>query len=242
MPHPVDYIPLVTTVLALSFAVVLFRRYRARGGMHLLWWGIGMLTYAAGTITESATTLFGWHEPVFRAWYITGALLGGAPLAQGTVYLMLPRRLADRLSLLLVSAILIGSACVLLSPVDLTLVEPHRLSGRVLTWQWVRGISPLINIYALLFLVGGAVVSAVRYARRTDTHQRALANWCIALGALLPGIGGSFTRFGHVEVLSVTEFLGLCLIAVGYRLSVGPVAGLPPHSIAEHTLGPRATG
>ena len=90
MPHPVDCIPLVTTVLALSFVAVLFRRYRARGGMHLLWWGIGMLTYAAGTITESATTLFGWHEPVFRARYITGALLGGAPLAQGTVYLMVP--------------------------------------------------------------------------------------------------------------------------------------------------------
>ena len=139
-------------------------------------------------------------------------------------------------------AILIGSVSVLLSPVDLTLVEPHRLSGRVLTWPWVRGISPFINIYALLFLVGGAVVSAVRYARRTDTRQRALANWCIALGALLPGIGGSFTRFGDVEVLYVTAFLGLCLIAAGYRLRVGPVTGLLAHPNAEHALGPRATG
>ena len=34
-----------------------------------------------------------------------------------------------------------------------------------------------------------------------------------------------FTRFGHVEVLYVTEFVGLCLIAAGYRLSVGPVSG-----------------
>jgi hypothetical protein len=50
----------------LLFSASLFRRFRARGGLHLLWWGIGALTYALGTITESATTLFGWHETVFR--------------------------------------------------------------------------------------------------------------------------------------------------------------------------------
>ena len=70
-----------------------------------------------------------------RAWYITGALPGGARLAQGTVYRMLPRRIADRLSLLLVTAILFGAVSVRLSPVDLTLVEPHRLSGQVLSWK-----------------------------------------------------------------------------------------------------------
>ncbi len=227
MPTPVHYIPILTTVLALAFAVVLFRRYQGRGGTHLLWWGVGMLTYAAGTITESSTTLFGWHAPIFRAWYITGALLGGAPLAQGTVYLMLPRRIADRLSILLIAAILFGAAAVIASPLDLSLVEPHRLSGKVLAWRWVRLISPFINLYALTFLMGGAVVSAVRYARRTETRHRALANGYIAVGALLPGIGGTFTRFGHVEVLYVTEFIGLALIAAGYRLSVGP-APAPP--------------
>lgn len=114
----VHYIPILTTLLALGFAVVLFRRYRERGGPHLFWWGLGMLTYAAGTITESLTTLLGWHEPLFRAWYITGALLGGAPLAQGTVYLLLARRTADRLTMALVGAVLFGAACVLLSPIN----------------------------------------------------------------------------------------------------------------------------
>jgi hypothetical protein len=51
----------------------------------------------------------------------------------------------------------------------------------------------------------------------------------IALGGLLPGIGGSFTRFGHVEVLYVTEFLGLCLIFAGYRYNtVGTLLRAPP--------------
>ena len=83
MRTAVQFVPIVTTVVALAFAGVVMGRWIERRSPHLLWWAIGMLTYAAGTITESTTTLFGWHEPVFRAWYITGALLGGAPLAQG---------------------------------------------------------------------------------------------------------------------------------------------------------------
>ena len=226
-PSPVHYIPIFTTCFALGFAVVIFRRYQRRGGPHLCWWGIGMLTFAAGTITESVTTLTGWHEPVFRLWYITGALLGGAPLAQGTVYLLLPRRVANRLTVALVLAVLFGALCVWSSPIDTALVEPYRLSGKVLAWHWVRLISPLINLYALTFLMGGAILSAVRYARQVETRQRALANVFIAIGALLPGIGGTFTRLGHVEVLYVTEFLGLCCIALGYRLSVGPALAQP---------------
>lgn len=227
MPSPVHYIPILTTLVAIGFSVVIFSRFRERGGAHLLWWGLGMLTYAAGTITESATTLLGWHEPVFRLWYITGALLGGAPLAQGTVYLLLPRRIANRLTVALLAAVLIGAVCVWLSPINASLIEPYRLSGKVLQWRWVRFISPFINLYALIFLMGGAIVSAVRYARRAETRHRALANVFIAVGALLPGIGGTFTRLGHVEVLYVTELLGLACIAVGYRLSVGPALVQP---------------
>lgn len=227
-PSPVHYIPIVTTCAALAFAAVIFRRYQQRGGQHLLWWGFGMLTYAAGTITESATTLLGWHEPVFRAWYITGALLGGAPLAQGTVYLLLSKKAADRLTTLLVAAVALGAIFVWLSPINYELVETHRLSGKVLAWHQVRYLSPFINLYALCFLVGGAILSAIRYARRRETHHRMLANIAIAAGGLLPGIGGTFTRFGHVEVLYVTEFLGLCLIAVGYRLSTAPALAAAP--------------
>jgi hypothetical protein len=226
-PSAVHYVPILTTFLALGFAVVLFRRYHERGGLHLLWWGVGMLTYAAGTVTEAATTLFGWQEPVFRAWYIAGALLGGAPLAQGTVYLLLSKRVADRLTIALIAAISFGAVCVLLSPIRTEMVEPYRLSGRVLGWPWVRLISPFINLYALTFLMGGAIVSAVRYARRVETRHRALANTFIAVGALLPGIGGTFTRMGHVEVLYVTELVGLACIALGYRLSVGPALPAP---------------
>lgn len=222
----VHFVPIATSVFALLFAAVLARRYRERGGLHLAWWSGGMLMYGVGTITESLTTLLGWHEPVFKAWYISGALLGGAPLAQGTVYLMLARRTAHRLTAALAVVVGVAALCVLLAPVRLELVEAHRLSGRVLGWPWVRGFSPFINLYAVAFLVGGAVVSAVRFRRRRESRHRYHGNVAIALGAILPGIGGAFTRFGHVEVLYVTELAGLALIWAGYRLNtVGRIWG-----------------
>jgi hypothetical protein len=217
----VHFIPIITTVVALAFAMAVFRRWRARGGAHLLCWAIGLLTYAAGTVTESATTLFGWSEPVFRLWYITGALMGGAPLAQGSVYLHLRRRTANRLSIALVSAISFGAVAVLLTPINYALVEPFRPTGKVIVWHWVRMISPFINLYAVIFLVGGAIVSAIRFRRNEGTYHRFLGNVYIAIGAILPGIGGAFTRFGYTEVLYVTELLGLLLIYAGYRLNVG---------------------
>jgi hypothetical protein len=231
MRSAVYFVPIITTVIALAFAGVVLARWMDRRAPHLLWWGIGMLTYGAGTITESATTLLGWHEPVFRAWYITGALLGGAPLAQGSVYLHLGRRKANVLTAIVATVIVIASLCVLASPIDYSLVEPFRLSGRVLEWRWVRLFSPFINTYAVIFLVGGAVVSAIRYRRTRETYNRFIGNVYIAVGGILPGIGGAFTRFGHTEVLYVTELLGLLCIYVGYRMNVatreGAVGKLP---------------
>ncbi|MDH3498088.1 MAG: hypothetical protein OER21_15130 [Gemmatimonadota bacterium] len=225
MREPVHFIPIVTTVIAVLFGAAVLHRWRARGGLHLLWWAIGLFAYGAGTLTEATVTLVGWHEGVFRAWYITGALLGGAPLAQGTVYLLLSRRTADRLTLLLVPVIGVAALCVLAAPIDYAAVEPYQLTGRVLDWRWVRAFSPFINLYAFVFLAGGAALSAERSARQAGQRHRVVGNTLIAVGALLPGIGGSATRFGHTEVLYVTELVGLLLILAGYRRIVrGPGA------------------
>jgi len=225
MPGPVHYLPIVTTLIAFPFGIILLRRWRERRtGPHLAWWGAGILLYGAGTATEAATTLFGWHEPVFRAWYITGALLGAAPLAQGSVYLHFPRRTAHRLAAMLVVFVTVAALFVLASPIDVARVEPFRLSGNVFAWQRVRLFSPFVNLYAAVFLIGTAVWSAVRFSRDHGTRHRAMGNVLIAAGAILPGIGGTATRMGHTEVLYVTELAGLVLIGWGYRLNVRPGA------------------
>lgn len=224
----VHYVPIVTTILAVPFALEIFRRYREHPErLHLLWWALGIATYGIGTFTEATTTLAGWNEPTFRAWYISGALLGGAPLAQGTVYLLLGRRTAHVLTALLITYVIVASVFVLLSPIDYAQVEGHRLTGRVFEWQWVRAFSPIVNLYAVVFLIGGAILSALRYSADPATRHRVYANVLIATGAILPGIGGSATRMGYVEVLYVTELAGLLLTWMGYRMSVGPAPATP---------------
>ena len=213
-------------MLAVPFALEIYRRYRAHPErLHLLWWAIGIATYGVGTFTEATTTLVGWNEPTFRAWYISGALLGGAPLAQGTVYLLLGKRTAHLLTTLLIAYVAVASVFVVLSPIDYSQVEAHRLTGRVLGWQWVRAFSPVVNLYAVVFLIGGAILSALRYSADPSTRHRVYANVLIATGAILPGIGGTATRMGYVEVLYVTELAGLILTWMGYRMSVRPVQG-----------------
>lgn len=215
----VNYIPIVTTILAVIFLRHLALHAKAKPhAKYLFWWAIGIATYGLGTLTESIHAIFGWQEANFKIWYIVGALLGGAPLAQGTVYLLTNKKFGDITSLILVAVVAIASVFVLLSPVVLPMDFDGRLSGKVFGWQWVRAFSPFLNTYAFLFLFGGAIYSAVKYARMGRSNKRFLGNVYIAIGALLPGIGGSFTRFGYVEVLYVTELAGLLFMYWGYQV------------------------
>jgi hypothetical protein len=218
MSKLVEYIPVLTTCFGTFFLIIMIRHYQVRKTRYLLWWTIGILTFVLGTLTESINALAGWSDVNLRIWYIVGALLGGFPLAQGSVYLLMNKRFADTTAVLCVGIIVIAAIGVSLSPIVIPADFTYKLTGKVLGWPWVRYFSPVINIYSLIFLVGGAIYSANRYFRQGDQQARFKGNIFIAVGGLLPGIGGSFTRMGHVNVLYVTEFVGLVLIYVGYKI------------------------
>ena len=69
-----------------------------------------------------------------KAWYIAGAILGGYPLAQGSLYLSWPRPLANRLTAASLTLVVVATLLVILSPVNLELLDPVRPSGAVLAW------------------------------------------------------------------------------------------------------------
>lgn len=214
----VAYIPIATTLFCIYFFSVIYPHWRAKPqALYLMWWTIGVVCYGIGTLVESIHTLYGWSPLIFKSWYIAGAFLGGVPLAQGTVYLLLPRALANKMAAVLLVVLVISSALVIASPLNESLVT-HKLQGNVLEWTFIRAITPFVNIYAFIFLVGGAIYSAARYFKTVEFKGRFWGNSLIALGGLLPGIGGTMAKFGQTYVLYVTELIGILLIFAGYRV------------------------
>ena len=213
----VHYLPAATTVIAAAFCLTLFRKYRVRPAPHIGWWAAGVATYGAGTLLEAVITLAGNTVALTKLWYVAGAVLGAYPLAQGSLYLLYSRRFADRATVITLPYVVLTAVLVLLSPAAADALEPHRPSGALLAWSWVRLLTPFINTYAAFFLVGGAAVSAWRFRKAANAGHRAAGNALIAFGALLPAIGGTLARTGLVEALYVAEFFGLAFIWLGER-------------------------
>ncbi len=107
-----DYLPFASSVVMAFFVVMVFKRYFAKNGRasHLLLWGIGLTLYWIGSITEALHAAFGWNAVVFRLWYLCGAVLVAAWIGQGTVELLVRRRIGSiRVSHILLAILLIGS-------------------------------------------------------------------------------------------------------------------------------------
>jgi hypothetical protein len=236
----VHYLPIITTIICVVFATQLFWRcYHRSTSLHLWWWAIGVVAYGSGTAIESVITVSGNSVALTKAWYIAGALLGAYPLSQGTVFLLLKRRTAWLLTCLTLPVALALIALVLASPVDVSVLEPHRPSGAILEWQWLRSYTPILNLYAAIFLIGGAIVSTIHYQGSTvhGDGARATGNSFIALGAIIPGIGGGMAKAGFVEALYVAEMVGITFIWLGYWICV-TAPTTPKHNVPNNKETP----
>ena len=231
MIQVLHYLPIGSTVLSAIFLITLLRRAQHRGyPAHLMWWAVGVFFYGAGTCLESVITLSGNTLLLNRLWYWAGAILGAYPLATGSVYLLHKRKLANALTAVSLLVVLMGSVGVLLTPLIEANLNPIKPDGNVIAWTWIRfPVTPLINTYAAFFLIGGAVLSSLRFFETPQHRLRAYGTALIAVGAILPGIGGSLAKVGAdgdmstggiVEALYVGEFLGIILIWWGYELCI----------------------
>jgi hypothetical protein len=81
-------LPLASSVLSFVFAILLFDQWRERRRPYQLIWAIGMLWYGLSAGTEFLGGFRGWSEPLYRAWYLIGAVWVAAWLGLGTVYLL----------------------------------------------------------------------------------------------------------------------------------------------------------
>jgi hypothetical protein len=74
----------------------------------------------------------------------------------------------------------------------------------------------LLNTYGTLTLVGGAIYSAYIFWRKKVLFNRMVGNILIAVGAILPALGGTFIQMGMPDFLYLSEFLGAILMYIGF--------------------------
>jgi hypothetical protein len=225
------YLPILSTIITFIFAFAVFNRYRVKQGLHLLFWGIGLVLYGIGTLTE-VIMLFSYNELALKLWYLCGAMLTAAWLGQGTFNLLVRRRgVASTLNIILILVSLFVLVLVLMAPVTAgaTSFNPSQPASAqykdILTRSGIIILlTILLNIYGTIMLVGGAIYSAYIFWRKKVLFNRMIGNILIAAGALLPATGGSFLKMGLPDFLYLSEFLGVILMYIGFLQATATVS------------------
>ena len=236
------YIPIISTIVSFIFAFSVFNRYRHRKGTHLLYWGIGLVLYGLGTLSE-VILAFAFNPAVLKLWYLCGAMLTAAWLGHGTVFLLVRKPgVARALAVALIIVSLAALTLVMLAPVtdaaaayDTARPASEQYKDILERSGLMILLTILLNIYGTITLVGGAIYSAYLFWRKRVLLNRVIGNILIAAGALMPATAGSFVKAGLVDWLYISELLGVILMYIGFLQATAPQP-------AENTASAPASG
>ncbi|MEX2548040.1 MAG: hypothetical protein WD830_09670 [Chloroflexota bacterium] len=81
-------LPGITALLAVGFAAALFDQWLERRQTFQLVWGLGMVFFAIASGCEALAAIGGWNDPLYRTWYLTGAVWTAGWLGLGTCFLL----------------------------------------------------------------------------------------------------------------------------------------------------------
>ncbi len=81
-------LPAATSLIALFFAVALLDQWQERRRPFQAVWALGMLFFGLASGCEAVAGASGWSEPLYRTWYLTGAVWTAGWLGLGTAFLL----------------------------------------------------------------------------------------------------------------------------------------------------------
>jgi len=213
----IHYIPLISAIVSFVFALAVLDQYFARRRPYQLIWAIGLFMYAISTSTEFWVGAWGLNVTVYRLWYLFGAIFVAAYLGMGTLYLLVRRRTAHIIMAILLAASVYATFRVFAASIDLGGLQV--LSGTAMP-QGIRLMTPAFNTFGTVALVGGAIYSAWVYWRRKIMPHRVVSNVLIAVGAILPAVGGTHMRLGGgLPLFYIFELVGIIIIFAGFLRS-----------------------
>ena len=81
-------LPATTAVLAGVFFVALIDQWRTRRRAYQAIWAMGVLFFGIAVACEAIAAASGWNEPIYRVWYLTGAVWTAGWLGLGNAFLL----------------------------------------------------------------------------------------------------------------------------------------------------------
>ena len=175
-----------SSIVSFVFAGLVLDQWWQRRRSFQLVWAIGLLWYAISTGAEFVGSAFGWSDPLYRAWYLTGAFLVPAYLGVGTLYLLSK----TRFGYFVAASVVLGG----LFSVAATAKYPGSSVG---------GYTAL----ALSLVTGAAIATATAVRREVQAH---VAMICLVTGTFVVAAlvatahlsGGYLDPATHVPVAS----------------------------------------
>jgi hypothetical protein len=172
-------LPFLSSTLSFVFALFLFDQWLERRRSYQLIWTAGMLWYGISAGTEWLGGAFGWSEPLYRVWYLIGAIYVAAWLGLGTMYLLGRTRFGygAAFSVLLAGLFTVLSQAkaqytdtgilpyaafgIAIVGAILIMIETYRGTGR---WPWIAGVLVIGGSIAAVPIVLTATIAAPGYA------------------------------------------------------------------------------
>jgi hypothetical protein len=215
--------PAATAVLGFIFTYLVFSQWLQRRKPHQLSWTVGLLFYAVAALMEAWSEYTGyWNPYVYRIYIVLAASLVGF-LGLGSYYLLARKRFGPDVYLGMnvgwILVFLLGSLTAQLK-LD-SLVPGITVGGQALgeSLSFPRYMSFFFNVPGSIFLLGGAIISVWRFAKKKEYAYRMWANVLIAVGTITIAGAGSMARAGQTVGLYPAEMVASAILLTGFLMA-----------------------
>jgi hypothetical protein len=211
-------VAVAAALIALAFAFSTYERWTLRGRRHELAWSLALFQFAIAAAALAAGSGIGWNGPIFRAFFLFGAIVNVPWLALGTVYLLAGERRGDRVAAGIALFTAFAAGVLMTAQFTAPLPAEELARGKDVFEALPRILAAVGSGAGALVVFAGAAWSAVRFLRTVP--RMALANVLIALGTLILSASGLLNSvLGEMLAFSVTLAVGVAVLFGGFLIA-----------------------
>jgi hypothetical protein len=208
---------IIAALAASLFALDLWRGYRRRPRPHVAAYATGMTMFAVATWALFIGVTFAWTGPIYRTFYLFGAVLNILFLALGSMFLVVGKRSGHVMTLALGGFTAIATTLTLTVPFQQPLPD-----GGIPTDMFETGFGP--RLFAIIggatgatILIVLALVSLIRFWKKD--RSIVWGNALILAGTMAAAWGGTGLALGEASGFALSLLIAVTLIWAGYRVA-----------------------